>query len=41
MVTATTCDSYESRLAELLGIRQRSNAVRMGKSSFLGDASDY
>jgi hypothetical protein len=36
-----TCDSYESRLAELLGIDQPSNAVRMGKSSFLGDASDY
>ena len=36
-----TCDSYESRLAELLGISQRSNAVRMGKSSSLVDASDY
>jgi len=36
-----TCDPYESRLAELLGISQRSNAVRMGKSSFLGDAGDY
>ena len=36
-----TCDSYESRLAELLGLAQRSNAVRMGKSSFLGDANDY
>ena len=41
MVTAPTCDSYESRLAELLGISQHSNAVRMGKSSFLGHASDY
>lgn len=28
-----TCDSYESRLAELLGLTQRSNAVRMGRSS--------
>ena len=36
-----TCDSYESRLAELLGIDQPSNAVRMGKFSFLGDAGDY
>ena len=36
-----TCDSYESRLAELLGLSQSSNAVRTGKSSFLGDASDY
>jgi hypothetical protein len=36
-----TCDSYELRLAELLGLSQSSNAARMGKSSFLGDASDY
>jgi hypothetical protein len=36
-----TCDSYESRLAELLGISQRSMALRMGKFSFLGDAGDY
>jgi hypothetical protein len=28
-----TCDSSESRLAELLGVSQRSNAVRMGNSS--------
>jgi hypothetical protein len=28
-----TCDSYESRLAELLGLTQRSNAVRVRKSS--------
>ncbi len=28
-----TCDSYESRLAELLGVSQRSNAVTMGNSS--------
>jgi hypothetical protein len=26
-----TCDSYESRLAELLGLTQRSNAVKIGK----------
>ena len=36
-----TCDSYESRLAELLGIGRRPKAVRMGKFSFIGDASDY
>ncbi|MEY2486031.1 MAG: hypothetical protein QOG67_3454 [Verrucomicrobiota bacterium] len=29
-----TCDSYESRLAELLGLTQRWNAVRMVKSPF-------
>jgi hypothetical protein len=28
-----TCDSYESRLAELLGLTQRSNAVQMDQSS--------
>ena len=28
-----TCDSYESRLAELLGLTQRSNSVRLGQSS--------
>jgi len=28
-----TCESYESRLAELLGLTHRSNAVRMGSSS--------
>ena len=35
------CDSYESRLAELLGLSQPSDAVRRRKSSFPGDASDY
>jgi len=28
-----TCDSYESRLAELLGLTHRPNAVQMGNSS--------
>jgi hypothetical protein len=28
-----TCDSYESRLSELLGLAHRSNAVQMGNSS--------
>jgi len=28
-----TCDSYESRLAELLGLGQRSSAVSVAKSS--------
>jgi hypothetical protein len=28
-----TCDSYELRLAELLGLVRRSNAVRMSRSS--------
>jgi len=28
-----TCDSYESRLAELLGLTQRSNAARMDRPS--------
>jgi len=37
----TTCDSYELRLAELLGLTQRSNGARMRKSSFLGHADDY
>jgi hypothetical protein len=36
-----TCDSYESRLAELLGLGQYSNAARMPNSSFLGHAGDY
>jgi hypothetical protein len=36
-----TCDSYESRLAELLGLGQRSNAARMRNSSFLGHTGDY
>jgi hypothetical protein len=32
------CDSYESRLAELLGLTHRLNAIRMRKSSHLGYA---
>jgi hypothetical protein len=35
-----TCDSYESRLAELLGLGQRSTAVRLRKSSCMGYAGD-
>ena len=35
-----TCDSYESRLAELLGLGQRWTAVRLRKSSHLGYAGD-
>jgi hypothetical protein len=35
-----TCDSYELRLAELLGLIWRSNAVRMRKSSRMGYAGD-
>jgi hypothetical protein len=35
------CDSYESRLAELLGLTQHSNAVRMQPLPFLGHADDY
>ena len=35
-----TCDSYESRLAELLGLGRRSTAVRQRKSSRLGYAGD-
>ncbi len=35
-----TCDSYESRLAELLGLTQHSDAVKVGKSSFeMSDAA--
>jgi len=33
-----TCDSYESRLAELLGLGRRSTAVRLRKSSRMGYA---
>ena len=36
-----TCDSYESRLTELLGLGQRSNAGRMQPLPFLGHADDY
>jgi hypothetical protein len=35
------CDSYELRLAKLLGLTQRSNAVRMKPSTFLRYADDY
>jgi hypothetical protein len=28
-----TCDSYETRLAELLGLTERSNAMRMARSA--------
>jgi hypothetical protein len=35
-----TCDSYELRLAELLGLGQRSTAVRLRKSSRMGYAGD-
>ena len=37
-----TCDSYESRLAELLGFTQRrANAARMQPLPFLGHVDDY
>jgi len=36
-----TCDSYESRLAELLCLNQRSNAVRMHNSSLRVAAGGY
>jgi len=36
-----TCDSYELRLAQLLGLTQRSNAVGMQPLPFLGHAHDY
>ena len=35
------CDSYESRLAELLGLTQRANAARMQPVPFFGHADDY
>jgi hypothetical protein len=35
-----TCDSYESRLAELLGLVRRSTAIRLRKSSRMGYAGD-
>jgi hypothetical protein len=35
-----TCDSYELRLAELLGLGQRSTAVRLRKSSRMDYAGD-
>ena len=36
-----TCDSYESRLAELFGLNQRSNAVRTHNSSLMVPAGEY
>jgi len=36
-----TCDSYELRLAELLGLTQRASAGRMPPSPFYGQADDY
>ncbi len=35
------CDSYESRLAQLLGLTQSSNAVTMQPLPFVGHADDY
>ena len=35
-----TSDSYEVRLSELLGLGQRSTAIRMRKSSCMGYAGD-
>ena len=35
------CDSYELRLAELLGLTQRLNTARMQPVPFLGHADDY
>jgi hypothetical protein len=35
------CESYELRLAELLGLSQRSNAVRMQPLPFLSHAEDF
>ena len=36
-----TCDSYELRLAELLGLTQRSNAGGTQPSPFLGHADGF
>jgi hypothetical protein len=35
-----TCDSYEVRLAELLGLGHQSTAIRLRKSSLMGYAGD-
>ena len=35
-----TCDSYELRLAELLGLTKRSTAIRLRKSSRMGYTGD-
>jgi hypothetical protein len=34
------CDSYELRLAELLGLAQQSTSIRLRKSARLGYAGD-
>jgi hypothetical protein len=36
-----TCESYESRLAELLGLNHRSNAAITRNSFYTGDARNY
>jgi hypothetical protein len=36
-----TCDSYELRLAELLGLTRRSNTLKMQPLLSLGHARDY
>jgi hypothetical protein len=36
-----TCDSYELRLAELLGLSQRSTGASLQPLPFLGHAHDY
>jgi hypothetical protein len=36
-----TCDSYEVRLAELLGLTRRSNTVGMQALPFVGHVDDY
>jgi hypothetical protein len=36
-----TCDSYELRLAELLGLTQRSQAAKTQPAVFFGHADDY
>jgi len=36
-----TCDSYELRLAKLLGLTQRSQKAQMQPAVFLGHAHDY
>jgi len=36
-----TCDSYELRLAKLLGLTQRSQTAQIEPAVFLGQAHDY
>ena len=36
-----TCDSYELRLAKLLGLTQRSQTAQMEPAVFVGHAHDY